>query len=386
MQQSEQRILTTHAGSLPRPPELVEMQLAKFKGDSVDETALEDAAHAATEWVIARQIEAGLDIINNGEQSRESFFTYVQHRMSGFGGTSNRPPFEDMLRYPGWIELKIPGYSKGVSLTAAPQAQGPVTYADSSQLTDELDTFSKALAGQAGNYVESFVTAPSPGIIAAAMENKHYPSLEAYIDALAEAMSVEYRAIVTAGHVLQIDAPDLAMERHTYFARESEEAFLQFIDHVIAATTRALETVPRDRTRLHVCWGNYNGPHDCDVPLPTILPSLTRAHAGALMISLANPRHAHEIRDLNPQNLPEDMLVIAGVIDTTSNYIEHPQVVADRIIAVAESMGDPRRVLAGTDCGFDTAAGFRDVAEDVAWAKLESLTEGARLASSRLFA
>ncbi len=384
MKRSIDRILTTHAGSLPRPVSLVELQLARYEGKDVDDALLEAEARAATEAVVQRQIETGIDIINNGEQARESFFTYVQHRMSGFGGTSTRPPFQDMVRYPGWLELKIPGYG-GVSLTAAPQAQGPVRYENETPLREELALFDQALQRHDGEYVESFVTAPSPGIVAAAMQNVYYPSLDAYIDALAEALSVEYRAIVGAGHVLQIDAPDLAMERHTYFGERSEEDFLRFMETVVRATARALDDVPREQTRLHVCWGNYDGPHDCDVPLATILPTLTQAYAGALMISLANPRHAHEVPELNAGSLPEGLVVIAGVIDTTSNYVEHPEVVANRITAVAESMGDPRRVIAGTDCGFDTAAGFRDVAEDVAWAKLGSLVEGARRASERLF-
>ena len=385
MRHSESRILTTHAGSLPRPASLVDLQLAKFRGEAVDEETLAREAIAATEAVVAQQIEIGIDVINNGEQIRESFFTYVQHRMHGFGGTSTRPPFQDMVRYPGWIRLKIPGYQNGVSLAAAPQAQGPISYADTTPLEDELSLFSAALAPRAGEFVESFVTAPSPGIIAAAMQNMYYPDLESYIEALAAALATEYHAIIKHGHILQLDAPDLAMERHTYFADQSDEKFLEFVECVIEAMRRALADIPKEQIRLHVCWGNYDGPHDCDIPLQTLLPSLVKAHTGALMISLANARHAHEVKLLTKEALPNGMLIIAGVIDTTSNYVEHPEVVADRIVAVAERIGDPQRVIAGTDCGFDTAAGFRDVAEDVAWAKLKSLAEGAAIASSRLF-
>jgi 5-methyltetrahydropteroyltriglutamate--homocysteine methyltransferase len=385
MKGSQSRILTTHAGSLPRAPDLVTLQVKQFRGDPVDEGVLQQAIVDSTREVMRRQAQCGIDIGNNGEHSRESFFTYVQHRMSGFGGTSNRPVFSDMQKYPEWIKLKFPSWQDAVSLGAAPQAQAAVAYADVMPLQEELALFDSLLQELEQPFVESFVTAPSPGIIAAAMENRFYASLDDYIDALADALAVEYRAITAAGHVLQLDCPDLAMERHTYFAGASDEAFLEFVEKVISAIGKALEGIPRQQVRMHVCWGNYNGPHDDDVPLATILPSLVNARVGALMLSMANPRHAHEYRLLTPANLPDDIMVIAGVIDTTTNYVEHPQVVADRIVQVAETLGDPTRIIAGTDCGFDTAAGFRDVAEDVVWAKLEALAEGAALASQQLY-
>jgi 5-methyltetrahydropteroyltriglutamate--homocysteine methyltransferase len=384
MKTSTTRFLTTHAGSLPRSEALVALQVAASKGESVDELALAQEVTAATAAVIARQVECGIDIGNNGEQSRESFFTYVQHRMSGFGGVSNRPAFADMVRYPGWLRLKIPGYRGGVSLASAPRAEGAVRYVDRAPLEAELTLLDRLLEDAGSPFVESFVTAPSPGIIAAAMEDAYYQDLDTYIDALADALKTEYDAIHQAGHVLQLDCPDLAMERHTYFSDRSETEFVEFVDKVIAAMGRALRDVPREAVRMHVCWGNYNGPHDCDVPLGTILPSLVSADVGALMLSMANPRHAHEHKLLTADNLPDHMLIIAGVIDTTTNYVEHPEVVADRIELVANAIGDPRRVIAGTDCGFDTAAGFRDVADDVVWAKLSALAEGAELASRRL--
>ena len=272
-----------------------------------------------------------------------------------------------------------------MSLAAAPQAQSEIRYLDTAPLEQELALFERLLAEQDVGFTETFVTAPSPGIIAAAMENRYYPDMEEYIDALAAALQTEYRAITDAGLILQLDCPDLAMERHTYFAQRSDAEFLEFVNKVIDAIAGALNDISRDRVRMHVCWGNYNGPHDDDVPLETILPSLVKAQVGALMLSMANPRHAHEYRSLTPARLPEGMLVIAGVIDTTTNYVEHPQVVADRIVTVAETLGDPSRVIAGTDCGFDTAVGSRDVAEDMVWAKLEALAEGAVLASERLF-
>lgn len=383
MQRSSDRFLTTHAGSLPRSVELVALEVAASRGEPVDAGRLRDAVSASTEAVIDRQVAAGIDIGNNGEQARESFFTYVQHRMSGFGGVSQRPAFSDMVRYPSWIRLKIPGYQTGVSLASAPRAIGPVRYANRGPLDDELAEFEGLLERRQQPFVETFVTAPSPGIIAAAMQDTHYGDLDAYIDDLGRALKVEYDAIHAAGHVLQLDCPDLAMERHTYFADRSDGEFIGFVDRVVATLGDALVDVPRESVRMHVCWGNYDGPHDADVALATILPSLLRARVGALMLSMANPRHAHEYRLLDA--LPEDMLIIAGVIDTTSNYVEHPEVIADRIQRVVGVVGDPTRIIAGTDCGFETAAGFRDVAEEVAWAKLAALVEGARVASQSTF-
>jgi 5-methyltetrahydropteroyltriglutamate--homocysteine methyltransferase len=385
MQASNQRFLTTHAGSLPRDEALVGLQVALSRGERVDPVRLRDAVLSSTEAVIERQVVAGIDVGNNGEQSRESFFTYVQHRMSGFAGVSDRPAFQDMVRYPSWLRLKLPDYQRGVNLARAPQAQGAVHYVDRGPLDEELADFAALLGRRQHPFVETFVTAPSPGIIAAAMQDTYYGDLDTYIDALGCALKTEYDAIHAAGHVLQLDCPDLAMERHTYFAHRSDAEFVRFVDRVIATIDVALTDVPKDRVRMHVCWGNYNGPHDADVPLATILPSLIQANVGALMLSLANPRHAHEYRLLTPANLPDDMLIVAGVIDTTTNYVEHPEVVADRLLRVSEAVGDPRRIIAGTDCGFDTAAGFRDVAEEVVWAKLTALAEGAHLASQRLF-
>ncbi|MEM7016790.1 MAG: cobalamin-independent methionine synthase II family protein [Pseudomonadota bacterium] len=385
MKTSEERFLTTHAGSLPRTDELVSLQVALSQGEEVDDQHLADAINTSTQFVIDKQQNIGIDVGNNGEHSRESFFTYVQHRMSGFGGVSQRPAFQDMVRYPSWVKLKIPGYQGGVNLATAPQAQREVRYVNHAPLDEELTQFSKLLNDCNQPFVETFVTAPSPGIIATAMQNVFYPDLDSYIDALGEALSIEYNAITKAGHILQLDCPDLAMERHTYFAEHNDAEFLGFINKVLSTMGKALAEIPKENVRMHVCWGNYNGPHDVDVPLSTILPSLVSAHAGALMLSMANPRHAHEYKLLTPAALPEDMLIIAGVIDTTTNYVEHPEVVADRIQLIAEAIGDPRRVIAGTDCGFDTAAGFRDVAEEVVWAKLAALVEGSKIASTRCF-
>ncbi len=385
MQTTNDRFLTTHSGSLPRKDLLVELQVALSRGERVDDRELQDAVVSSTETVIKNQIDVGIDVGNNGEQPRESFFTYVQHRMTGFGGSSSRPPFQDILRYPSWMELKLPGYLSGVDLTTAPQAVDEVIYANEKPLHLELEQFASLLDNEGNPFTETFMTAPSPGIVATAMEDTFYGDMQSYVDALATALKTEYDAIYRAGHVLQLDCPDLAMERHTYFGERSEREFIEFIDMVIDAIGRALSDIPKEFVRMHVCWGNYNGPHDVDVPLKSILPSLINANVGALMLSMANPRHAHEYRLLTSENIPDEMLIVAGVIDTTTNYVEHPEVVADRIEAIVATVGDPRRVIAGTDCGFDTAAGLRDVAEEVVWAKLRALVEGAEIASKRLF-
>ena len=376
--------LTTHSGSLPRTKDLVELYVALSRGEEVDKSKLEDAIYTSTDAVIQNQINSGIHIGNNGEQTRESFFSYVRHRMSGFGGASNRPGFQDMIDYPSWVDLKLSGYLDGVSLISAPQAQGEVTYTNKDPLEKEIDQFKDFLAKEDSPFEETFMTAPSPGIIAAAMEDVFYRDMDAYLEALAAALKTEYDAIYSAGHVLQLDCPDLAMERHVYFANKSDAEFIEFINKVIKAIDTALTDIPKESVRMHVCWGNYNGPHDSDIPLKTILPSLINAKVGALMLSMANPRHAHEYRLLTKENLPEDMLIVAGVIDTTSNYVEHPEVVADRIEAVVSSIEDPQRVIVGTDCGFDTSAGLRDVAEEVVWAKLKALSTGAEIASKRL--
>ncbi|HXQ22565.1 MAG TPA: cobalamin-independent methionine synthase II family protein [Candidatus Acidoferrales bacterium] len=386
MRRSDTRILTTHAGSLPRSKALIEMHVRQSRHEPVDPAAFADTVEQSTRRVVARQLDAGIDVGNNGEQPRESFFTYVQHRMSGFGGQSQRPIMQDITHYPSFLALKLPEFSRTmVSLMNAPQAVGEVRYADRSQMEIECADYRRILAAQPSGFVESFMSAASPGIIAAAMLNAHYPSYAEYVTALADALRIEYEYIVAQGFVLQIDCPDLAMERHTSFAGKPLAEFLDFVDVNIAALNRALANVPPDRVRMHVCWGNYEAPHDCDVPLADVLPHLYDARVGALLLSMANPRHAHEYRCFERYPLPNDMLLIAGVIDPTTNYVEHPEVIADRIERTARAVGDPHRVLAGTDCGFDTAAGLGEVAEEIVWEKLKALRAGADLATRRLF-
>jgi 5-methyltetrahydropteroyltriglutamate--homocysteine methyltransferase len=389
MAKSGARILTTHAGSLPRPPELTRLYMRRSHGEAVDESVLAAAGREAVAWVVGKQRQAGIDIISNGEQQRESFVLYLRHRLSGIGGQGSRGPFADIEAYPKFKEerTRLLAAREAVSNVAhLPKCIGPVSYIGKAELDAECDTFKQAYAAQGQGAAAPFFTAASPGILASIVKNEHYASFEAYLEAIAAALRVEYETIVDNGFNLQIDAPDLALERHVSFSARPIADFQHFVDLVIAAINAALVNIPRDKVRLHVCWGNYEGPHDCDVPLADILPILLKAKVGGLYLPFANSRHAHEYKVLRKQPLAADQVLVVGVIDTVTNYIEHPETVADRLERVAEAVGDPARVLAGTDCGFDTSAGMGRVAEDVVWAKLASMVEGARLASQRLFA
>jgi 5-methyltetrahydropteroyltriglutamate--homocysteine methyltransferase len=389
MTKSGARILTTHAGSLPRPPELTRLFTRRSRGDTVDEELLAAAGREAVAWVVGRQREVGIDVISNGEQQRESFVLYLRRRLSGIGGEGERAPFADIESYPKFKEERARSIAarEAVSNVAyLPKCIGPISYTGRAELDAECAAFKAALATHGQGAAASFFTAASPGILASIVKNEHYASFEAYLDAIAAALRVEYETIVGNGFKLQIDAPDLALERHVAFSKRPLKDFQHFVDMVIAAINRALVNVPREKVRLHVCWGNYEGPHDQDVPLADILPILRKAKVGALYLPFANPRHAHEYKVLRKLPLDGDQVLVAGVIDTTTNYIEHPELVADRLERIAEAFGDPARVLAGTDCGFDTSAGMGRVAEDIVWAKLASMVEGARLASQRFFA
>ena len=387
MRRSAERILTTHAGSLPRPPELVRLYVRRAAGEPVDAAAIEAAGRAALAWVVPKQIEAGVDVGNNGEQQREGFFLYVQRRMSGFGGSWQRRQRGDAVRYPVFLRMleEQQAGRKAVSNFQQPKAIGAVHYLDPAAVHAECEDFRSVLGRVADSFVEPFLTAPSPGIIAAAMKNEYYDTEEAYLAALADALKVEYEAIVGHGFLLQLDCPDLALERHISYQDRSLGDFLGFVERVVTAINRALANIPRERVRLHVCWGNYEGPHDLDVPLAAILPVIRQAKVGGFVFPFANPRHAHEYHCFENGGLADDQLLVAGVIDTLTNFVEHPEVVAERLERVAHAVGDPKRVLAGTDCGFDTSAGMGRVAEDVVWAKLRALRDGARLASERLF-
>ncbi|MBT5265928.1 MAG: cobalamin-independent methionine synthase II family protein [Rhodospirillaceae bacterium] len=380
------RILTTHAGSLPRPQSLTQLYAWRADGKPVDESQLVAEGEAATDWVVERQRACGIDIPSDGEQLREAFFLYVQRRMSGFGGQWTRTLGSELENYPEFAEVRRAAATAktAVSNFTPPMAVGPIEYQDFDANLDEIKTFKAALETTGDAFTDAFITAPSPGIVAKAMRNEFYPNDEAYLDALAAALRVEYRAAHEHGLMLQIDAPDLALERHLTYSDRPIAEFVAFVDQVVARINRALDGIPRDRVRLHVCWGNYEGPHDHDVALREILPSLLRAEVGTFMLPFANPRHQHEIKVFRELPLAPDQKLIVGVIDTTTNFVEHPEVVAERLERAADAIGDPTRILAGTDCGFDTSAGMGRVTADVVWAKLRAMREGADIASERL--
>jgi 5-methyltetrahydropteroyltriglutamate--homocysteine methyltransferase len=385
MQRSEERILTTHVGSLPRPPALRDLLVRQDRGEPIDEAELARQVEAAVQAVVQKQLEVGIDIGNNGEQPRVGFSTYVVRRMRGFGGEGRRPPALDLVEFPDYAAMLEARRRSAARITNPPQAVADVEYVGRAAAAAECEQLRRCVAAQPRPFVECFMTAASPGIIATTLLNAHYDSHERYVMALAAQMQQEYELIHAHGLLLQLDCPDLAMERVRLFQHESLERFQQIVATHIEAINRAVANIPRERIRLHVCWGNYDGPHTHDVPLEAILPLLYRARVGALSIELANPRHQHEYKVFKRHPLPEDMLLLPGVIDSTTNFVEHPEVVADRICQIVEAVGDKTRVIASVDCGFGTFAGSELVAPSVVWAKLRALREGADLASARLW-
>jgi len=385
MRRSDDRILTTHVGSIPRPPALRDLLVRADRGEAVDGAALERATEAAIRDVVGRQLDAGIDVGNDGEQPRPGFSTYVVDRMQGFGGESKRPLARDLVDFPDYAEMLARRRSAAARIANAPQAVAEVKYTDLAPATRECDLFERATEANPKKFVERFMTAASPGVMATILLDAHYRSHERYVTALAREIKQEYALIHRRGFVLQVDCPDLAMERVRFFQHDPLERFQEMVKLHVDAINQATEGIPADRIRLHVCWGNYDGPHTHDVPMEAVLPLLYRARVGALSIPFANPRHAHEYKVLKRHPLPDGMLLIPGVIDSTTNYVEHPEVVADRIAQAVDAVGDRTRVIASTDCGFGTFAGSENVAPSVVWAKLRALSEGAALATRRLF-
>jgi 5-methyltetrahydropteroyltriglutamate--homocysteine methyltransferase len=378
---STDRILTTHVGSLPRNETLSDLLIRQEAGETIDTAEFARQVGAATARVIADQVKAGVDVGNDGEQSRVGFQTYVPRCLCGFGGESKRPPARDQIEFPSYYRQMAARFPHSARVMNAPAALSAVAYVNGAPIREDAERLRKLGTG----FRETFMTAPSPGIVATTMINQHYDSHEAYLMALAAALAHEYRAIHEAGHVLQIDSPDLAMERHRFFGHLDEPAFLKQLELHVAAINVGIAGIPRDRVRLHVCWGNNDGPHIYDIAMATILPELYRANVGALSIEFANPRHQHEYEALRANPLPPHMLLIPGVLDTTTNFVEHPQVVARRLQEAVAVVGDRERVIAGTDCGFGTFAGREYVAEEVVWLKLAAAAEGARIASDALW-
>ena len=374
------RILTTHVGSLPRPQKVVELLFAQDRGEEIDLVRLDDVLQQSVDEVVRLQEDAGLDVVSDGEMSKISYATYIRHRLTGFDGDSERPTPQDLDDFPQFRDHLV---SAGHSPTyRRPVCTGPIGVKDCTPLARDIGRLKRAMAGSRAP--AAFMTAVSPGTIGVFHPNQYYRSHEAYMHAVAGAMRAEYEEIVRAGFILQIDCPDLAMGRHSRFKHLDDAQFLRCAEIHVDAMNDALASIPADRMRIHVCWGNYEGPHTHDIPLETILPLLLRAKPSALVIEGANPRHEHEWEIWTKHRLPDDKVLVPGVIDTSTNYVEHPELVAQRIARYANGVGR-ERVIASTDCGMGTFAGFGPVHPEIAWAKLRSLSVGAELASSRLW-
>ncbi|MGH7986662.1 MAG: cobalamin-independent methionine synthase II family protein [Candidatus Binataceae bacterium] len=381
MKRSSQRILTTHTGSLPRPDDLFTRLRAKEAGELADAGAFDARVKTAVGEIVRKQAETGVDIVNDGEMSKPSYSTYVKDRLSGFGGEKSAQLWAaDLVDFPEFT--KRGGRSSGIGGLKRPACTGPLVYRNRIPVRTDIDNLKAALNG--AKVEEAFISAASPGVVSFFLSNSHYPSHEAYIRAIAEAMKVEYDAIHQAGFILQVDCPDLAMSRHIQFRDQSLAEFRKTIEMHIEALNHALADIPPDRARLHLCWGNYEGPHHHDVALRDIIDIVLKARPMAISYEASNPRHEHEWAVFKDVKLPDGKLLIPGVIDSVTNFIEHPELVAQRIQNIANVVGR-ENVIAGTDCGFGTIAGTSRVDGGVAWAKLKSMAEGARIASTQLW-
>jgi 5-methyltetrahydropteroyltriglutamate--homocysteine methyltransferase len=380
MPHSLDRFLTTHTGSLPRPDDLIQMMYAKEEGKPVDGEALAQRIRSSVAEVVGKQRKAGLDIVNDGEMSKPSYATYVKDRLSGFGGTSNSFVYQDLVEFPNMAK-RVFG-DPGRSRRKTPACNGPVSVADPDAVRKDVDNL-KAAVGEGGAQ-RAFMTAASPGVISLFFRNDHYPTESAYLAAISDAMQPEYEAIVAAGFDLQIDCPDLAMGRHIQYANLEVSEFRKRAAEHVEALNGALANIPAERVRMHLCWGNYEGPHHCDVPLAEIVDVVLGAKPAALSLEAANPRHAHEWAVFENTRLPAGKVLIPGVIESKSNFIEHPEVIANRISNYARLVGR-ENVIAGSDCGYGTWVGQAAVDPDIVWAKFAALTEGARVASARFW-
>ncbi len=383
MKRSIERVLTTHTGSLPRPDDLAEMLYARESGEAIDRAAFEARVRSAVAETVRKQVETGVDIVNDGEMSKIGYSTYVKDRLTGFGDETQRRAAlsaADMAEFPEFTQRTFAARKNPPM--RRPSCNGPIAYKDTGELQRDLDNLKAAMAG--ANAAEAFMSAASPGVIAQFLGNYHYPTHEAYIAALADAMKVEYDAIHRAGFLLQVDCPDLAMSRHIQFAGSSVAEFRKVAEMHVEALNHALRDIPADRVRLHLCWGNYEGPHHRDIALRDIIDVVFKARATAISYEAANPRHEHEFKVFKEVRLPDGRVLIPGVLDSTNNFIEHPEVVAMRICNLAGVVGR-ENVIAGTDCGFATFVSYSRVVAPIVWAKFRAMADGARIASRELW-
>jgi 5-methyltetrahydropteroyltriglutamate--homocysteine methyltransferase len=380
MKTSKDRILTTHVGSLPRSKAVTDVVFARERGEPLDIDAARETIRTAVLDAVRRQRAAGIDVASDGEMSKISYATYIKDRLTGFDGDSPRQPPKDLEEFPAFLRRQAG--SGGTPTYRRPSCVGEIRVKDMEPVAEDIRNFRQALAEIP--VTEGFMNAASPGVIALFQPNQHYPDHASYLEALADAMQPEYEAIVSAGFVLQLDSPDLGLGRHMMFKDRSDEEYQRLATLHVEALNHATRNIPADRMRLHVCWGNYEGPHHCDAPMSMVLPIALRARPQALLFEASNPRHAHEWTVFRDARIPDDKILVPGVLDSTTNFIEHPELVAERIGRFADIVGR-ERVMAGTDCGFSTFAGFGAVDEDIVYAKFGAMAEGARIASKRLW-
>jgi 5-methyltetrahydropteroyltriglutamate--homocysteine methyltransferase len=393
MMRSTDRILTTHVGSLPRPRDLLAFLEAREMGQPLDQATFDMRLAEAVRDAVAKQVAAGIDSVCDGEQSKISYTFYVRHRLAGIGSFAgsalDKPPqtaaHRDILDHPDFAERlhEMRGGTSWFASAVVPCCIGPVAYRDRRLLEIDIENLKEACA--AAKPLEAFMNAASPGVLTKFVPDTYYKNEDAYVEALAEALRTEYEAIANAGFILQIDAPDLGSARHNQYQHLSDAEFLRIADRNVAALNHATANIPPDRMRIHICWGNYEGPHTHDIPLAKVFDACMRARPAALLFEAANPRHAHEWEDLRGRKIPDEKILIPGLIDSTTNFVEHPRLIAQRICQYADIVGR-ERVTAGTDCGFATFAGQTNpVVPSVVWSKLAALAEGARIATARLW-
>ncbi|HWG29159.1 MAG TPA: cobalamin-independent methionine synthase II family protein [Steroidobacteraceae bacterium] len=380
MKLSTDRILTTHVGSLPRPQDVVDLLMAREQGQPFDPAQFEQTMARAVDEVVRRQVALGLDVVSDGETSKISYATYIKDRLSGFAGDHPRQIALDLQAFPEFRTRMAVFAGKQTFKRQA--CVGPIAVAERQSLQDDLRHLQAAVQRNAAQ--EAFMNAASPGVVSAFQPNEYYPTHAAYVEAIAAAMREEYEAIVAAGFILQVDCPDLAMARHTGFQDLTEAQFLERAEHQVEALNEALRNVPASSLRMHLCWGNYEGPHTHDIALERILPIVLKAKPAAILFEAANPRHAHEWSVWRTAKIPQDKILVPGLLTSTSNYVEHPELIAQRLCQFADIVGR-ERVIAGTDCGFGTFAGIGKMDAQISWLKLESLVQGAERASRRLW-
>ena len=380
MRTSTERILTTHVGSLPRSKAVTDLVFAKERGESVDEKKFNRTIKEAVNAVVARQVESGIDLVSDGEMSKISYSTYIKDRITGFEGDSPRNPPKDLEEFPSFLQRAAKG--GGTPTYSRPCCVSAIEVKSTLPLKQDIINFKAAIKKH--QPVDSFMNAASPGVIALFLPNKHYKTQDDYLEALAEAMRPEYEAIVAAGFILQLDSPDIGLGRHMMFKNETDEDYIRLANQHVEVMNHALRNIAADRVRMHVCFGNYEGPHHHDAPMSLVLPIALRAKPQGLLFETANPRHAHEWTVFRDSKIPDDKILIPGVLDSTTNFIEHPELIAQRLETFANIVGK-ERVIAGTDCGFSTFAGFGSVDEEIVYAKFKAMAEGSAIASKRLW-